>query len=153
MHPPGTYETRLILSLGPIPTWKVDATITKLGWTTYMTPFSKWPPAKWNYVFVYNSASRIDRNNMFPSNEVRSWSLASSHLPTATWAGIMSGRLNPSPFSQKPRCVILYRLGSYMDKLNDQKCNIGRNCLLDDPCAAPHTCTLGFSPRFSDAMR
>ena len=65
MHPPGTYETYLILLLGHIPTWKGDATITKLGWTTYMTPFSKWPTAKWNYVFAYNSAStcRIDRDN------------------------------------------------------------------------------------------
>ena len=34
--PPGTYETYLILLLGPSPTWKVDATITKLGWTTYI---------------------------------------------------------------------------------------------------------------------
>ena len=40
---------------------KVDATITKLGWTTCGAHFSKWPPAKWIYVFVYNSASRIDR--------------------------------------------------------------------------------------------
>ena len=75
MHPPGTYETCLILSLGPIPTWKVDATITKLGWISYMTPFSKWLPAKWSYAFVYNSSPRIDTNNILLSNEVISWSL------------------------------------------------------------------------------
>ena len=58
----------LILSLGLIQTWKVDATITKLGWTTYMpyiAPFSKWPPAKWNYVFAYYSASRIVKRQDF----------------------------------------------------------------------------------------
>ena len=30
-----------------------------------MTPFSKWLPAKWNCDIVYNSAARIDRNNIF----------------------------------------------------------------------------------------
>ena len=38
MDPTCTHQERmktyLILLLGPIPTWKVDATITKLGWTT-----------------------------------------------------------------------------------------------------------------------
>ena len=52
-----------------------------------MTPFSKWPPAKWNYDIVYNSAARIDRNNIF---QMRSYlgHLASCNLPTAIWAGI-----------------------------------------------------------------
>ena len=61
IYQPGTYETYVILSLELIPTWKVDATTTKLGWTTYIAPFSKWPPAKWNCVFAYYSASRIDK--------------------------------------------------------------------------------------------
>ena len=46
----------------------MDATITKLGWTTYMTSFLKWPPATWNYVFAYYSASRIDRDNFWLLN-------------------------------------------------------------------------------------
>ena len=79
--PPGTYETYLTLLLGPIPTWKVDASITTLGWTTYMMPFSKLPPAKWNYVFAYNSASRIDRDKILRSDGVKSCHLESCHLP------------------------------------------------------------------------
>ena len=50
-------------SRGLIQSWKVDATITKLGWTTNIAPFGKWPP-KWNYVFAYYSASRIDRDKI-----------------------------------------------------------------------------------------
>ena len=82
------YETDLILLLGSIPTWKVDATITKLGWTTYITPFSKWTPAKWNYVFAYNPKSRIDRDKILLSDEVISWPLGKLPSSTATWVGI-----------------------------------------------------------------
>ena len=41
MHPPGMHKTYFILLLRSIPTWKLDATITKLGCTTYMTPSLK----------------------------------------------------------------------------------------------------------------
>ena len=42
----GTYETYAILFWDLSQHKKVDATITKLGWTTYMSSFSKWPPVK-----------------------------------------------------------------------------------------------------------
>ena len=54
---------------------------------TYMTPFSKWPSAKWNCDFVYKSAARIDINNICQMSSYLGH-LASCHLPTATWAGI-----------------------------------------------------------------
>ena len=73
IHPPGTYATYFILLLGPIPTWKVDATITKLEWTTYMMPFSKWPAVKCNYVFAHNSASRMDRDKILVSKPMFFW--------------------------------------------------------------------------------
>ena len=44
--PPGTYETYFILFLELVRTRKMVATITKLGWTTCVTLFSKWPPLK-----------------------------------------------------------------------------------------------------------
>ena len=34
------------LLLASIPTWKLDVTITKLGWTIYMMPFSKMPTSE-----------------------------------------------------------------------------------------------------------
>ena len=52
MNQPGTYKSYVILSLGFIPTREADATITKLGWTTYI--------GELNYVFTYYSTSRID---------------------------------------------------------------------------------------------
>ena len=57
----GTYETYFILFLGLVRTWKVDAAVTKLGWTTCGTPFSKWPPSKLVelYFLSYNSVSNI----------------------------------------------------------------------------------------------
>ena len=42
----------------------------QFGMDYLWAPFSKWPPAKWNYVFVYNSASRIDRNKILLLSEV-----------------------------------------------------------------------------------
>ena len=39
MNQPGTYKSYVILSLGFIPTREADATITKLGWTTYICYF------------------------------------------------------------------------------------------------------------------
>ena len=65
--------THLIMLLGPIPTWKVDATISKLWCTTYITLFSKWPPAKWNYVFAYDSSSRIDRDTIWVFKAMFFW--------------------------------------------------------------------------------
>ncbi len=44
--PPEQYETYFILFPGPLQTWNGDATISKLGCTTHVTSFSKWPPAK-----------------------------------------------------------------------------------------------------------
>ena len=72
VHQTGTYESFAILSLGFNQTWKVDAT-TKLGWTTYIVPFSKWPPVKWNYVFAYYSASRIDGDKISVSKHMLFW--------------------------------------------------------------------------------
>ena len=43
---PVTYETYFMLFLGLFRTCKLDATIAKLGWTTCVTPFLKWPPTK-----------------------------------------------------------------------------------------------------------
>ena len=51
MHQPGTYESYVILLLGLL-IWKVYATSTKFGWTTYLAPFSKWPPAKWKTTWL-----------------------------------------------------------------------------------------------------
>ena len=36
MHPPWKYEAHRIVLLGPTPTWKADATITKLGWRLHV---------------------------------------------------------------------------------------------------------------------
>ena len=59
----------------------------QIGMDYLYDAISKWPPAKWHCDIVYNSAARIDRNNIF---QMRSYlgHLASCHLPTATWAGI-----------------------------------------------------------------
>ena len=48
----------------------------QIGMDYLWAPFSKWPPAKWNYVFVYNSASRIYRNKILLLSEVILRSLA-----------------------------------------------------------------------------
>ena len=99
MHPPGRMK-HIFFLLGPITTWKVDATITKLGWTTYMTPFSKWPPAKWNYVFACNSASRVDRDKM--RSYLVTWKADILH----SWAGI-NGPWNHRGLSLP--AIIVYR--------------------------------------------
>ena len=44
--PPGQSGTCFDLLLRPSHWWKVDAAITKLGWTSGLTSFSKWPPEK-----------------------------------------------------------------------------------------------------------
>ena len=48
----------------------MDATSTKLGWTTYMPPFQKWPPVKWNFVFAHYSTSGIDRDKILVSKPI-----------------------------------------------------------------------------------
>jgi len=73
--PPGTYGTRLILFMGLPWTWKVDATITKLGWTTYGRPFSKWPPE--NPEITFSPITQLLRQI-----EIRYWCL---HLCFRGW--------------------------------------------------------------------
>ena len=108
----------------------------QIGWTTYMymTPFSKWPPAKWNYVFAYNSASRIDRDNILLTDEVISLSLCKLPSSIATWAGI-NGPWNHRGWSLPSLVVhrgpaVTHNKSQLMDRMNEVL-----RCLCSKVCA------------------
>ena len=68
---PGQSETKFFFFLGPPPILKVDAIKKKLGWTTCLGPFSKWPPSKSGNCVLWDN---------FSSKAVRGTKLVSMHM-------------------------------------------------------------------------
>ena len=84
--PPGQDETDFFLFLGYPWSWKMGAAVTKLGWTTCVTSFSKWPPRNYQkYVSARNSASRIDRDNILVTKSMFSRMLNPMVALTTPW--------------------------------------------------------------------